>query len=150
VIDPHSLEEMASYTGATSLKNVMDSIAEAKKTLEQAHGQSLTRSTLARFEKEADVVRATLEKSGAAKAMTKLRKLEKFAAKLARRLGPRAEAVRTEVLAAASKELDGAAEKIDSGDLKGAKKILTPLRSALKGTDLEARVADLIEKSKTA
>jgi hypothetical protein len=58
--------------------------------------------------------------------------------------------LRLELMKKAGEELDQAEELIDSGDVAAAKKILASLKSAVRKTDLEARVTELYAKAQEA
>jgi hypothetical protein len=147
VVNPHTLEEMQRWSGGQSSKTIIEAVTEHKKTLAKEHGPSLSRSVLAKFRQQATVVRETLAKYGVAKAMTKFRTLERFAGKYGETMQGKAAELGEELMDAARADLDKAESLIEAGDTMGAKKILTPLRSALRVTDLAALVKELMEKA---
>jgi hypothetical protein len=147
IVNPYTLEEMQSWIGGQSAKTIMDALDEQKKVLEKEHGPSLTRSVLQKFREQEDKVREALEKQGVAKALTVFKGLERFVEKYGDAMKAKAAEVRETLMAAAKAELDKAAELIGSGDLAAAKKILSSLRFALKGTDLAPQLEELLEKA---
>lgn len=149
VVNPHTLEKMAGMPGGQSSKTVMEKVESAKEQLEEKYGPSLKRSDIADLNEDLAKVEEKLEKYGGVKALRELEKAEKDAAKESERLVALAAPTREKVMAAIEKEIDSAEEMIDSGDLKGAKKILSPMRRPLKDTPLGERVNELYEKTKS-
>lgn len=150
IVDPHTLQEIRKQPGGFAAGGLMDAVLEAKKKLNAEHGPSLKRSTLKKVEMGAKNVEATLEKGGAAKALAELAKLEASVAKEPESLKAKLAPVKEKVLEAAKGDLDKAEALIGAGDVKGATAILNPLKSGLKGTDVEGRLKELLEKTKPA
>ena len=148
IVNPHTLEKMVGMPGGQSSKTVMEKVEAAKEKLEDAHGKSLKRSDIEDLNEDLEKVQAKLEKSGGAKALAELAKAEKSAAKKGDRLLALVAPMREKVMETITKEVDAAEEMISDGDLKGAKKALSPLRRPLKGTELGERVESLYEKTK--
>lgn len=148
IVNPHTLEKMVGMPGGQSSKTVMEKVEEAKDKLEEAYGESLKRSDIEKLNEDLKKVQEKLEKYGGAKALAELAKAEKKAAKKGDRLVALATPVREKVMETITKEVDAAEEMISDGDLKGAKKALSPLRRPLKDTELGERVEALYEKTK--
>jgi len=150
IVDPHTLKEMKSMPGGGAKGNLIKAVEEAKAALNKEHGASVKRSVMRKAQASATTIEAALTKDGAAKVMPDLLKLETSVAKEAEIVKAVAAALREKVLAAATTQLDDAEAKIAAGDMKAASAILKPLVSALKGTDLARRAAELLEKTKPA
>ena len=150
IINPHTLEQMQGLSGGRSAKSIMELVLEHKETLNKKHGASLKRSVLRKFDEESVKLNAVLEKSGAAKAFTALKKVDKKFSKEGRVMAEKVGKLRETVMTTAEAELDKAEELIDEGDVKRAKKILTPLSRALKGSALAERATSLLAKTKPA
>jgi hypothetical protein len=149
IVDPYTLQEIKQMPGGAATKGLMESVLEAKDTL-KSHGASMKRSTLQKLDAAVTEVTTTLDKSGPAAAMPGLLKFEAATAKESDSIKAKAAALREKILDAAKAQLDDAEAKIAAGDLKGAATIVKPLVSALKGTDLARRAAELMEKTKPA
>jgi len=150
IVDPFTLQEIKSQPGGFAAGQLMDAVAEAKAKLNKEHGPSVKRSSLKKIEAAVKSVEATLEKGGAAKAFADYAKLEASVAKEPEALKAKTKPVHEKILEAAKSDLDKAEGLISSGDLKGATTILNSLKSGLKGTDLEAKLKELLEKTKPA
>jgi hypothetical protein len=150
IVDPWTLQEIRSQPGGFAAGGLMDAVAEAKKKLNAEHGPSVKRSSLKKLETGAKNVQATLEKGGAAKALAEFAKLETSVAKEPEALKAKLVPIKEKLLEAATADLDKADGLLGSGDVKGASTILNGLKTGLKGTDLEARLKELLEKAKTA
>jgi len=150
IVDPHTLKEMKSMPGGGAKGNLIKAVDEAKAALNKEHGASVKRSAMRKVQASAKTIEETLTKDGAAKAMPDLVKLEASVAKEHELLKTTVAALREKLMAAATTQLDDAEAKIAAGDMKAATSILKPLVSALKGTDLARRAAELLEKTKPA
>jgi hypothetical protein len=150
IVDPHTLQEMKGLRGGQSAKTVMEEVLAAKEVLNKSHGPSLKRATLKKVEAGVKNVEATLEKSGSAKALAEFAKLEDGVAKEPDALKAKLTPVKEKLVAAAAADLDKAEGLLGSGDAKGATALLNPLKSALKGTELEAKLKELLDKAKTS
>jgi hypothetical protein len=151
IIDPFTLKEIKGLPGGGhSPKALMAECDAAKAQLNKEHGPSLKRSTYQRVVTGTKSITATLEKSGAAAAMTEYAKLDASVAKEPESLKALVKPLLEKILEAAKTQLDDAEAKIAAGDTKAAAAILKPLVSALKGTDLARRVTELLEKTKPA
>jgi hypothetical protein len=150
IVDPHSLAEIRALPGGQSAKGLSEAITEAKAKLNKERGPSLKRSSLEKVRVGVRDVEGVLQKAGVAKAFEAYRKLEQSLAKEPDPIKAKAKEVEAKLLDAAKTQLDDAEAKIVAGDAKGAKTLLTPLAKALKGTDLEARAAELLERTKPA
>jgi hypothetical protein len=150
IIDPFTLKKMKPMPGGGAAGQLMDAVIEAKKQLNAAHGPSVKRTTLQKLTTGVKAVEATLAKDGVAKAFADYRKLESSVAKEPEAVKAKVQPLFDKLMEAARTQLDDAEGKIAAGDLKGAEKIVKSLASPLKGTDLEARVRELLEKTKPA
>jgi hypothetical protein len=151
LVDPYTLKEMHGQPGGYGgVGPMMKAVAEAKDQLNKDHGPSVKRSALAKIQASAKTLEASLAKDGVAKVMPEVAKLEASVAKEHDVVKAAVAALKEKILEAAKTQLDDAEAKINSGDVKGAKSILTPLVSALKGTDLGPRAAELLDKTKPA
>lgn len=150
IVNPHTEEEMKGLSGGQSAKGLMEIVSELKKKLEAEHGPSLSRKDVRAVEECKKECNALLADKGAGKALAQLAKDAKKLEKKGERIAAMVEEYLKELLAKAGEELDEAEGLIDSGDVSGAKKILASLKSAVRKTDLEARVDELYEKIKAA
>ena len=149
-VNPHTEEEISNIKGGSSAGKIMEEVANASKLLVEQHGPSLARTDVRAVDALSAECNEILGKKGAGKALSHLNAKSKKLLKKGRRVEELVNGVRENLLAKAGEELDKAEELIDGGDAKGAKKILSSLKLALKKTDLEARVAELSEKLKGA
>jgi hypothetical protein len=150
IVDPHTLLEIQKMPGGAAAGGLMDAVVEAKAKLNKEHGPSMKRSTLQKFQAGVKSVEEALTKGGSAKALADYRKLEASVAKEPEALQAKAKALKEKLVEAAKADLDKAEASIAAGDVKAATAILNPLKSGLKGTDLEARLKELLEKTKSA
>lgn len=148
IVNPHTLEAIEGVSGGLSAKGLAEKVDAAKAKLNATNGPSVKRSSLQKYHQAERDVEAVLAKSGAAKALDALKKLKASIAKEPEAIRSKATALEAKLLDAARAQLDDAEAKIAEGDLKSAKSLLTPLASALKGTDMEARAKELLEKTK--
>jgi len=147
IVNPHTLEEMESIQGGYGAGTLMDKVEEHKKALEKEYGKSVSRKALEKIEKTEADVRADVTEGKFSKAMAAARKLDTQSAKLATSIQERTKALVDEVLKACAAQLDEAEKLLGDGDASGAKKILSGLSSALRGTDLEERHKELTDKA---
>jgi hypothetical protein len=91
-----------------------------------------------------------MPKAGSAKTLTDFNKVVKGLGKDAAAMKPATDKVLATILEAVTKDLDDAEAALGGGDAAAAKKILDKLAPALKGTELEARVKELLTKVKEA
>jgi hypothetical protein len=148
VVDPFTLKEIKGDATKQGVGGLEEAVLEAKKALNAEHGPSVKRSVLWKAQAGVKSVEATLAKDGPAKALPEACKLETSVAKEPEAIKAMATAEKEKVLEAVKTQLDAAEQKIGSGDMKGAKSILSPLVGVLKGTDYEARAKELLEKTK--
>lgn len=147
IVDPWTEKEMARFAGGGhSPDKIIAAVNEQTKVLNSAHGPSISRAVLTKANGEVKRVSDVLAKDGVSKAFAELKKAEKGFAKEAEAIRKRFEPVRAAILAAAGEQLDAAQEKLDAGDMPGAKKLLDKLGRSLDGTDLEARQKELAGK----
>jgi hypothetical protein len=148
VVDPYTLAEMGNIKGGYGVGTLVDLVTEKKKELEKTHGKGVSRKTFAKV-KEADAgIRKELEAGNLAKAITDALALEKKVAKEAASIVEMAGKAKADVLEACTKQLDDIEAMIGRGEKAEAMKQLGPLARGLKGTPLEERAAELLEKSK--
>jgi len=148
IVDPHTQEQIKAMPGGSSSGQIMEAVEEAKKKLVEAHGPGLSRSYLRALDDckiECDTI---LSEKGAGKALAQLSKDWKKIAKGGDAMVAKLEEYQKQLLAKAGDELDSAEVMIGEGDIKGAKKILSSLKSALKKTPLEERLDELEGKLK--
>jgi hypothetical protein len=150
IVDPYTLAEVKSMPGGAAAGNLEEAVKEAKDKLNKDHGPSVRRTMLWKLDAEKKTIEAELKKDGVAKALPDFQKLEASVAKEPDVVKAKVKEIGDAIMDAAKAQLDSAEGKIAAGDLKAAKSILTPLAPALKGTDLEARAKDLLEKTKPA
>lgn len=150
IVDPYTLAEVKSMPGGAAAGGLMDAVKEAKDKLNKDHGPSVRRTMLWKVQAEKKTIEATLKKDGLVKALPDFQKLEASVAKEHDVIKAEVKAIGDELMDAAKAQLDSAEGKIAAGDVKGAKSILSPLSSVLKGTELEARVKELLDKTKPA
>jgi hypothetical protein len=150
VINPHTEEELTSFSGGRSAKNLMNAVKEAKKGLNKEYGPSLSRKSLQKIEKEKDKIRETLAKGKVADAMTKYLVLQKKVFKQPEAVRSSITPLMDEILKTAERQLAQAERMMDNGEVNKAAKILRPLARALKNTPLEERAQKLVERSKSA
>jgi len=152
IVDPFTLKELHGQPGGYAAGGLMKAVAEYKAILNKDHGPSVKRSMLKKVQTDVKAIEATLAspKGGVVKALADLKKLQDSLAKESDAIKAETKAIEEKVLDAAKKLLDDAEAKIGSGDIKGATSILGSLGSSLKGTELERRVAELLDKSKGA
>lgn len=150
IVDPYTLAEIKSMPGGAAAGGLMDAVKEAKDKLVKDHGPSVKRSVMSKVETEIKKLDTELTKDGVVKALPDFRKLETSVAKEHDLIKAKVKEYGDKLLEAAKAQLDSAEGKIAAGDVKAATAILSPLASVLKGTDLEARVKELLEKTKPA
>ena len=150
IVNPHTEEEMQGLPGGQSTGRLMEVVEIQKKALVAKHGPSLSRKDVRAVEECKVECRAILADKGAGKALTQLAKDAKKLEKKGERIAGMVDEFRKELLAKAGEELDQAEQLVDGGDVAAAKKILASLKSAVRKTDLEARVEALYAKIKAA
>ena len=148
IVDPYTLEEMENIKGGYGMGTLIDIVTAKKKELEKQHGKGTSRKALAKV-KEADAdIKKSLAAGNFAKALTDSAALQKKVAKEAPAIVEMAQKTGVEVLEAVTKQLDEIEALIGRGEKAEAMKQIGPLSRALKGTDLEARSLELLEKAK--
>lgn len=148
IVDPYTLEEMENIKGGYGAGSLMDLVTAKKKVLEQQHGKGVSRKALNKV-KEADAeIRKSLAAGNLAKALSDALALEKKVAKEPPAVVELAGKAKTDVLDAATKQLDEVEAMLGRGEKAEAAKQIGPLARALKGTSLETRANELLEKSK--
>ena len=150
IVDPYTLAEMKGQPGGFAAGGLMDAVKEAKDKLNKDHGPSVRRSVMAKADAEMKTIEADLKKDGVVKALPEFQKLEASVAKEHDVIKTKVKEFGVTIIDAAKAQLDSAEGKIAAGDVKAAKSILSPLSSVLKGTELEARVKELLDKTKPA
>lgn len=150
IVNPWDEAELQRWSGGQSTKTIMEAVLAHKKTLNAAHGPSLSRPVVKKFDVDAKRILDALPKAGAAKSLTEFTKVVKSLGKDAVAMKPKTDKVLATILEAVTAELDDAEAKLAAADVPGAKKILDKFSSALKGTELEGRVKELLAKAKAA
>lgn len=150
IVDPFTQKELKQMPGGSAAGGLMDAVTEAKAQLNKEHGPSMKRSVLTKFNAGVKAVEDSLTKAGAAKALGEFKKLEASIAKEPESLKADAKKLEEKLLDAAKTDLDKADGLIAAGDMKGATAVLKPFGTLLKGTDLDARLKELLEKTKPA
>lgn len=150
IVDPYTLAEMKSMPGGAAAGGLMDAVKEAKDKLNKDHGPSVHRSVLWKVEADIKTIEASVKKDGVGKALPAFQKLDASVSKEHDFIKAKVKEFGVTLMDAAKAQLDDAEGKIAAGDMKGAKSILTPLAPALKGTELEARAKELLDKTKPA
>lgn len=148
IIDPHTESRMAAISGARPAGAVIDAVTEAKKTLARNYGEGISRKAYRDLREKQAAIRADLEKGDVVKAMATQRALEGKFTKAAEPVQKLLGATRSEALEAAGKKLEEAEAMLSAGNAKEAAALLGRLAPALRGTDLEARHAELLAKAK--
>jgi len=148
IVDPWTLQEVKSMPGGGGVKTFMEAADEESKKLIAEHGPQVRRSVMQKVEASAKTIEASVAKDGVAKALADAQKLQTSVAKEHDVIKARAKALVDKILETAKSQLDDAEGKIGSGDVKGATKILSSLVGALKGTELEQRSKELLDKTK--
>lgn len=150
IVDPFTLKEMKGMPKGGSSKGIQEAALEARAQLNKEHGPSMKRSTLKKFKASVKSIEDEIDK-GAAKALTDLNKLKDSIAKEPESLKTEAGKLEEKVLDAAKADLDKADGLITSGDVKGATAILKSYNGLFaKGSELETRLKELLEKTKPA
>lgn len=150
IVDPHTLKEMKSMPGGSAAGGLMDAVIECKETLNKAHGPSMKRSSLKKFNAGVKSIEDQIGK-GAAKALAELRKLQTSIAKEPQALKDEAGKLEEKVLDAAKADLDKAEGLIAGGDVKAATAILKGYKGLFeKDSELDKRLKELVEKTKPA
>ncbi|MCB9834026.1 MAG: hypothetical protein H6807_16315 [Planctomycetes bacterium] len=146
IVNPHTQEEMAQLLGGRSAKQLMESVEEARKKLEEEHGKGLARQVIARCDdaiakaKQAvaddnwDGAIALLEKAGLGDQKTH----EVLAAKLKQ--------AQDDVVAAARARFD----EVKAMEAKDQKRELNRIISKNKKTGLEAEIREALLALKEA
>lgn len=139
VVDPHTGKELEAWRGATSKKTIIERLEAHAKALEKAHGKGLRRKDLRKYEEAEAEARAEVTDGDYARAIKTIDKATRKSKEWPEVLRERAGRAREEVVAAATKALEEAATIAES-DPKEARRMLSRLRSKLRGTGLEDRL----------
>jgi hypothetical protein len=150
IVNPWDEAEMQRFSGGQSAKTIMEAAVAAKKSLNASKGPSLSRPVLKKFDLDSKKLLEAMPKAGSAKTLTDFNKVVKGLGKDAAAMKPATDKVLATILEAVTKDLDDAEAALGGGDAAAAKKILDKLAPALKGTELEARVKELLTKVKEA
>jgi hypothetical protein len=150
IVNPWDEAELQRWSGGQGTKTIMEAVLAHKKTLNDAHGPSLSRPVVKKFDADAKRLLEAMPKAGVAKTLTEFNKTVKSLGKDAVAMKPKTDKVLATILEEVTKELDDAEAKLGAADVPGAKKILDKLAPGLKGTDLESRVKELLAKAKEA
>ncbi len=106
------------------------------------------RADLAKLEVNVAKVRGLLAKQGVARALAAYRALEKWATGKGGGLLAKTASVKAELMDAAEKELDSVGRTLDAHDVKAAKRVLVRLARELRGTKLEKRANELLDRAR--
>jgi hypothetical protein len=150
VIDPYTLEEMGNIKGGFGVGMLTDLVEAKRKELVKQHGRGTSRRSLKKVQEADREIREQLAGGNLAKALADTAALEKKMAKESPAVIELVGKTKAEVLAAAGKHLDELEATIERGEKAAALKQLGPLSRALKGTPLEERALELLEKAKAA
>jgi hypothetical protein len=150
IINPHTEEQMKALPGGRSAGQLMEAVEEMKDKLEKKHGPSLSRKDIDAVKELKLECAELIEKKGVGKALNLLNKNTKKLNKKGARIEEMVTAYKAELIEKAGEELDRANDLIDEGDMSAAKKLMSSLKSGVKKTPLEARIAELYEKIKSA
>jgi hypothetical protein len=150
IVNPHTLDEMEKIAGGYGAGTLMDLVTAKRKELEKQYGKGVSRRALTKVKEADQDIRQELAEGNLAKALAAATALEKKVAKESAAVIELAGKTKAEVLAAAGKQLDELEATIGRGESAAALKQLGPLSRALKGTALEERALELIEKAKAA
>jgi hypothetical protein len=142
MIDPHTEKEMQRWMGGQAASTLMEAAKEHRKTLVKQHGEGVSRKVFDEVvEMETDTAAALAggELQEALAASAKVEVDEQWP-----------QALKDRVAVCRKKVLDAAAQRLKDleaqalSDAAAAKRELTKLVPALKGTELEARAAELL------
>jgi len=147
IVNPHNLEAMTAFKGSQAAGYVMDEVTKARKVLTASYGKGIARKKYRKIRETQDQIKKDAADGNFAKAVGDVMKLEKSTVKFAT-VHTMIVAFRGEIVGMAGKHLDELEALIGRGEKKAAAKELGPLTRALKGTDLEARAAELLAKAK--
>ncbi|MEM8885424.1 MAG: hypothetical protein AAGD14_15260 [Planctomycetota bacterium] len=145
IVNPHTLQTFAGWNGGSAGK-IMDAVEDAKKQLQKEYGKSISRKALAKYRKDEAKVRKELEKGAIGKSWTLFKGHAKKYEKKGKAFVDQCNKLQQELLDATSKHLDELDAAIARGDTKKAERELKSLQRALKGTELEARVGQILAK----
>lgn len=145
-VDPFTLEKLEGIKGGASAGQVTDAAEAAMKIIRKQNGKAeFSRKDIAKIDSAAAKVQKELGRSRLDKALSAVRKLEKSAKSWPELAQGRVAKIKQVVLDAASAQIDEY-EKLGESNPRMAKTKLAVLGGRLKGTELEARVKDLIAK----
>jgi hypothetical protein len=142
IVDPHTEKELQRWSGGQAASAIMEAVKEHRKTLVKEHGEGISR-------KQVQDLGATEQAAAAAVAAGKFG--DAFGA--LKKLGDEQawpQSMKDRVAVCKKKVMDAAAQKLAEletlaqSDPAGAKRELSKLATALKGTDLEGRASELL------
>lgn len=141
IIDPWTEKEVQRWSGGTAGGAIQDGVLAARKQLTKEHGDGVERKALRECEEKLGEARTLSTSGDYAKAIEVVKKADGIA-KGSQLLAERNQAVRDEIVAAATAALD-AIEGMRETDAMAAKSELSKLSSKLRGTGLEERAKAL-------
>lgn len=142
-VNPFTLEEIKSWPGGGhSAKSLIEELGEIAESLRKEHPVALERKDLRKYEEAEAEASAEAKEGDYAKALKGLEKCTKKVAEWPEELQARAAAARTAIIDRATKNLDEV-EALIGTDAKEARKQIGRLKSKIKGTGLEDRLAAL-------
>ena len=143
VVDPFTLEEIKNWPGGGhSAKSLIEEIGEIGETLRKEHPVGLKRKDLRKYEEAEADANAEAKDGDYTKALKELEKGTKKASEWPEELQARVAAARTGIIDQATKCVDDV-EALIGTDAKEARKQIGRLKSKIKGTGLEDRLAAL-------
>ena len=147
LVDPHTLEEIQSWSGGQSGSTLIKAATEARRALTKEHGKSMPRKSY-RAVRDGDAEITALTEAGdlvgAFEVLATLQKKHTKHAKLEEMVA----AMRTSLLGQVEARLDVLERNIESGASRETTKELRSLGKAVRGTDLAERVAALQKQAK--
>lgn len=142
LVDPFTLKQEVEWRGGVSADKIMDAALELRKKMTAEHGPAISRKDLKDLKDAETSSVKKIEAGDYAGAMALVTPLEKKADKWQADQKAKLEAVRTQIVAAATEALDAVA-KLSSSDPATAKGQLAKLLPKLKGTGLEPKAQEL-------
>lgn len=148
IVDPHTEKELISIPrGQTSLARLKDAVVTAKKTLNEQHGPSVSRKTVAAVRKQQDQIQDKLYDGNVSGAMAQFRRLKKSVEEQPASVRELAAHTWTILVKTAEKRLAEAERLLEKGKREEAFRLLKPLARAFKDTELQDRIATLVQKA---
>jgi hypothetical protein len=148
IVDPHTEEEMIGIPrGQTSLQRLKDAVLTAKKKLNEQHGPSVSRKTVAAIRKQQDQIQDKLLDGNVSGAIAQFRKLQQSVEKQPQSVRELAAMTWTILVKTAENRLAEVERLLEQGKRNEAFRVLKPLARAFKGTELQERIEALVQKA---